>query len=119
MVRIVIACLLVLVFACASKTRRNYPDNGGIVYFDMNAGDPNGNVDTMGVMMYYKGPLSDTIEDLGVVSGKVSGRGKRKNDVLKELQKEAQNLKADGIYQIEYHVDGDTLSADGYAFRFK
>lgn len=109
-------CLLI---ACAGKTRREYPDNGSIVYFDMTAGNPGGNVDTMGVTMHYKGALKDSIEELGVVDGSVSGRGKKKADVLKELQKEALKLKADGVYQVEYSVDGETLKADGYAFRFK
>jgi hypothetical protein len=110
---------LAVLFACASKTRRDYPDNGQITYLDMTAGNPGGNLDTTGVTMHYKGPLKDSIEDLGVVDGKVSGRGKKKADVLKELQKEALKLKADGVYQVEYAQDGDTLKADGYAFRFK
>lgn len=117
--RVAALALFFIVFGCASKTRREYPDNGKIVYFDMTAGNPGGNVDTMGVTMHYKGALGDSIVELGVVDGKVSGRGKTKADVLKELQKEAVKLKADGVYQVEYSVDGDTLKADGYAFRFK
>lgn len=110
---------LILLIACASKTRREYPDNGQIMYFDLTAGNPGGNVDTTGVTMHYKGSFKDSIEDLGVVEGKVSGRGKKKADVLLEVQKEAIKLKADGVYQVEYSVDGDTLKADGFAFRFK
>ncbi len=110
---------LALLFACASKTRREYPDNGQITYLDMTAGNPGGNLDTTGVIMHYKGPLKDNIEELGVVDGKVSGGGKKKADVLKEMLKEAAKLKADGVYQVEYTQDGDTLKADGYAFRFR
>jgi hypothetical protein len=115
----VIVISLVLAFSCASKTRGDYPNNGSVTYLDMTAGNPGGVLDTTGVTMHYKGSFKDNIEDLGVVDAKVSGPGKKEADVLKELQKEAIRLKADGVYQVEFTKNGDTLKADGYAFRFK
>jgi len=111
--------LAVLLSACASKTRRTYPDNGKLVFWDMAAGDPGANVDTTGVTMHYRGPITDTIEELGIIEAKVEGPKKKRPDVLRELKKEAEKLKADGICEIEYNRDGDTLKADGVAFRFK
>jgi hypothetical protein len=111
--------LFVSLGACASKTRRTYPNNGKLVFWDMAAGDPGANVDTTGVTMYYRGPIGDTIEELGIIEAKVEGPKKKRADALRELKKEAEKLKADGICEIEYERDGDTLRADGVAFRFK
>jgi hypothetical protein len=109
----------VVLLACAGKTRREYPDNGSVDFLDMTAGGPGGALDTSEVTVHYKGALKDRIEELGLVEARVSGKDKKKPDVLRELQKEAAPLKADGIYQIEIKQDGDTLKADGYAFRFR
>lgn len=118
--RLLFVVLMALAFtACASKTRRTYPDNGKLVFWDMAAGDPGANVDTTGVTMYYRGPIGDTIEELGIIEAKVEGPKKKRADALRELKKEAEKLKADGICEIEYERDGDTLKADGVAFRFK
>lgn len=107
------------VITCASKTRRNYPDNSSFEFYDLAAGNPGGNVDPTGVTMYYQGPLTDTIEEVGLVEAKAEARKGGRAAVLNELQKEALKLKADGIYQVEVKRDGDTWTADGYAFRFR
>jgi hypothetical protein len=110
---------LALVLGCASKTRRQYPDNGSFVFWDMTAGAARSDVDATGMTMYYKGPFVNTVEDLGVVEAEADGRKVSRADVLAGLQKKALALKADGIYQIELKRDGTTLKADGYAFRFR
>ncbi len=111
--------LAILISACASKNRRTYPPNGKLVFWDMAAGDPGANVDTTGVTMHYKGAVTDTIEELGIIEARVEGKKKTRADALRELKKAAEKLKADGICEIEFHRDGETLKADGVAFRFK
>lgn len=111
--------LAIALTACASKTRRTYPENGRLVFWDMSAGDPGANVDTTGVTMHYKGRIGDTIEELGIIEAKVEGKKKTRADALRELKKEAEKLKADGICEIEFKRDGETLKVDGVAFRFK
>ena len=69
--------------------------------------------------MHYKGRIGDTIEELGVIEAKVEGPKKSRADALRELKKEAEKLKADGICEIEFKRDGETLKVDGVAFRFK
>lgn len=117
--RLLFAFVAFAVIGCASKTRRNYPDNSSFVFYDLAAGNPGGNVDPTGVTMYYKGPITDTIEELGLVEAKAEARKGGRAAVLTALQKEAVKLKADGIYQVEVHRDGDDWTADGYAFRFR
>lgn len=111
--------LAMAISACASKTRRAYPPNGKLVFWDLAAGDPGANVDTTGMTMYYKGAIGETIEELGIIEAKVEGGKKTKADALRELKKEAEKLKAEGICEIEFKRDGDTLKVDGVAFRFK
>ncbi len=114
-----IALVALSLTACASKSRRTYPPNGKLVFWDMAAGDPGANVDTTGVTMHYKGAVTDTIEELGIIEARVEGKKKTRADALRELKKAAEKLKADGICEIEFHRDGETLKADGVAFRFK
>lgn len=115
----IVAAMIITLTACASKTRRTYPENGQLLFWDMSAGDPGANVDTTGVTMHYKGRIVDTIEELGVIEAKVEGPKKSRADALRELKKEAEKLKADGICEIEFKRDGETLKVDGVAFRFK
>ncbi len=114
-----IAFVALSLAACASKTRRTYPENGQLIFWDMSAGDPGAKVDTTGVTMHYKGRIGDTIEELGVIEAKVEGAKKSRADALRELKKEAEKLKADGVCEIEFKRDGETLKVDGVAFRFK
>lgn len=111
-------CTCVLI-ACASKTRRSYPDNASFEFYDLTAGNPGGNLDSTGVTMHYQGPITDTIEDVGLVEAKVTAKTGGRAAVLTELQKEALKLKAEGIYQVEVKQDGDKWTADGYAFRYR
>jgi|GEM_PF-3577414 len=111
--------LLCAIFACAGRSYRTYPDNGSIVYLDSSVGPVGGNVDGTGVTMHYKGPLKDSIEDLGPIEAKVSKRGVKKADVLRELQLQLQKKSADGVYDVLVTQDGETMEASGLAFRFR
>lgn len=115
---LLLLCLFA-VFACAGRSYRTYPDNGSIVYLDSSVGPVGGNVDGTGVTMHYKGPLKDSIEDLGPVEAKVSRRGVKRADVLRELQLQVQKKNADGVYDVLVTQDGETLEASGLAFRFR
>lgn len=117
--RLLIVLCAVVACSCASKTRRTYPDNSSFVFYDLAAGNPGGNVDPTGVTMHYRGPLTDTIEEVGLVEAKATARSGGRAAVLTALQKEAVKLKADGIYEVEVRRDGDDWTADGYAFRFR
>jgi len=86
---------------------------------DLTTSPVGGNLDSTGIRMFYKGAVKDSIEELGVIEAKVSGRGKTRNDVLRALQQEALKLKGDGILEITTKRDDDTWKADGVAFRFK
>lgn len=105
--------------ACAGRSYRTYPENGSIEYLDSSVGPVGGHVDGTGVTMHYKGALKDSIEDLGPVEAKVSKRGVKKADVLRELQLKVQKLNADGVYDVLVTQDGETMEASGLAFRFK
>ena len=111
--------LSVAVSACAGRSYRTYPDNGSIVYLDSSVGPVGGNVDGTGVTMHYKGPLKDSIEDLGPIEAKISKRGVKKADVLRELQLQVQKKNADGVYDVLVTQDGETMEASGIAFRFR
>lgn len=110
---------LMLLIACGGRSYRTYPDNSSIQYLDASAGAVGGNLDATGVTMHYKGPLKDAVESLGPVEGKVSKRGAKKADALRELQAEAQKKNADGVYDVLVEIDGETVTASGVAFRFK
>ena len=111
--------LLFIATHCAGRSYRTYPDNGSIVYLDSSVGPVGGNVDGTGGTMHYKGPLKDSIEDLGPIEAKVSKRGVKKSDVLRELQLQVQKKNADGVYEVLVTQDGETMEASGLAFRFK
>ena len=117
--RHLVLLLLFVASACAGRSYRTYPDNGSIVYLDSSVGPVGGNVDGTGVTMHYKGPLKDSIEDLGPIEAKVSKRGVKKADVLRELQLQVQNKNADGVYDVLVTQDGETIEANGLAFRFR
>ena len=117
--KIIFVLLSIFLIACASKTRKTYPDNGSVVFWDISAGGVGGSLNSKDVTLHYKGAFKDNIEELGVIAAKVSGKEKQRADVLEALLKEAIQLKADGIYEIDVTQDGDTFKADGVAFRFK
>lgn len=89
------------------------------LYYDIKAGTSGGQLDTSEVRMYYRGALTDKIAVVGNVNGNASGAQKNKTVVLRQLRQQALQMKADGIYDVEYQDRGNTLYATGKAFRFK
>lgn len=113
---------LIFVFAvlhCSSRKDQVYPDNGTVSYIDMSAGSPGGALDTTGVEMHYRGSLKDSIEVLQLVEASAAQESGGKKAALAELQKQAQKLGADGIYDVQVKDDGKKAEASGYAFRFR
>jgi len=117
--KVIFVILSIFLIACASKTRRTYPDNGTVEFWDISASGVGGSLDAKDVKLHYQGAFKDNIEELGVIAAKVSGKEKKRADVLEALLQEAIKLKADGIYEIDVTQDGETFKADGVAFRFK
>ncbi|HRP69427.1 MAG TPA: hypothetical protein PLY93_07845 [Turneriella sp.] len=89
------------------------------LYYDMKAGTSGGQLDTSEVRMYYRGALTDKITVVGNVNGSASGAQKNRTAVLRQLHQQALQMKADGIYDVQYQDRGNTLYATGKAFRFK
>lgn len=104
---------------CASRQDRVYPDNGKLWYFDIAAGKAGGSVDTTSVEMSYRGPLTDTVQVIQLVEASASYSAGGGKAAFVGLQKQAQDLGAEGIYDVQFDADSTQVKASGYAFKFR
>ncbi|MCX7632277.1 MAG: hypothetical protein N2Z22_02960, partial [Turneriella sp.] len=111
--------VLLFVVACASRQKRTYPDQGVITYLDTSAATIGGSLDATEVELHYRGGLAQNIEDLQVVEASATNEQGGRAAVFRELQKKAQQLNADGVYDLQWEQTSSGIAASGIAFRFK